>query len=143
MKPVLVVVVFLALLALLSLPATAQEPPTCPTPTPAPTETPLLTQIEYFDAYCVPAGVRFDWAVSSEVGVTHYTIERIDPYPPSVVLDIPANCPGCQNGAFYSVTVETDVLVATYRLYTGVNSALVYTTCPPPTAVRLTSMEAK
>lgn len=101
---------------------------------------PLLNQLS-MQATCVPApyGVLIEWQMSSQVGVYHFVGEQ-NGYQ---IFDVPANCPGCMDGAEYSYMHITDTPNGSYRLRTGVEAQVVDVICQVPTAVHLASLKAQ
>lgn len=105
---------------------------------------PLAVVIDEFTAECITGGVRLAWAVNTEAFSTHYTVARDG----DVVLNVPADCPGCTAGASYVRDVELSDAHGIYTLQVWNGDALVdveetwLETCPPPTAVHLSRFAA-
>lgn len=108
------------------------------------TVAPLAVIIDEFTAECIPGGVRLAWAVNTEAFSTGYTVARDG----DVVLNVPADCPGCTAGASYSRDVELPDAHGIYTLQVWNGAALIdveetwLATCDPPTAVRVSKFAA-
>lgn len=108
------------------------------------TVSPLAVIIDAFTAACIPGGVRLTWAVNTEAFSTRYTVARDG----DVVLNVPADCPGCTAGASYSRDVELPDAHGIYTLQVWNGDALIdveqaqIVTCEPPTAVHLSKFAA-
>ena len=108
------------------------------------TVSPLAVIIDEFTAECIPGGVRLAWGVNTEAFSTHYTVARNG----DVVLNVPADCPGCTAGASYSRDVVLPDPHGIYTLQVWNGDGLIdveetwLETCPPPTAVHLSRFAA-
>ena len=108
------------------------------------TVSPLAVIIDEFTAECITDGVRLAWGVNTEAFSTHYTVARNG----DVVLNVPADCPGCTPGASYSRDVELPDAhgIYTLQVWNGDNLTDVeetwLATCEPPTAVRVSKFAA-
>lgn len=109
------------------------------------TVAPLAVIIDAFEAQCIADGVRLAWAVNTEAFSTSYTVARDG----DVVLNVPADCPGCTPGASYSRDVELPDASGVYALtvWNGDNltdmEQATLGSCAPPTAVRLSRFSAR
>ena len=96
-------------------------------------------QIESFDVICVVGGVRLEWTMIGEVGITQYHLVK----DAIGIAIVPSQCPGCVNGASYSYDYETYTPNGVYMLIPDINSATVTVTdCDVATVVTLASFEA-
>lgn len=108
------------------------------------TVAPLAVVIDEFTAQCIPDGVRLAWGVNTEAFSTHYTVARDG----DVVLNVPADCPGCTAGASYTRDVELSDAHGIYTLQVWNGAGLIdveeawIATCEPPTAVHLSRFAA-
>ena len=108
------------------------------------TVAPLTVIIDEFTAECITDGVRLAWAVNTEAFSTSYTVARDG----DVVLNVPADCPGCTAGASYVRDVTLPDAHGIYTLQVWNGDGLVdveetwLATCEPPTAVRVSKFAA-
>ncbi len=108
------------------------------------TVSPLAVIIDEFTAECIPGGVRLAWAVNTEAFSTGYTVARDG----DVVLNVPADCPGCTPGASYLRDVELPDAHGIYTLTVWNGAGLIdveetwLAACEPPTAVRVSKFAA-
>ena len=108
------------------------------------TVSPLAVIIDEFSAECIADGVRLAWAVNTEAFSTSYTVARDG----DVVLNVPADCPGCTPGASYSRDVELPDAHGIYTLQVWNGDGLIdveetwLAACEPPTAVRVSKFAA-
>lgn len=107
-----------------------------------------LNQIERFEIRCIIEGVplsiingvRIEWDMIGEVGITQYRLIRNG----TAIATIPSQCPNCNIPASYTYEYQSEDPYGVYMLIPDINSASYkLLSCEIPTAVNLTGFSAK